>query len=73
MYKPDVIGERQGLPAKRYPLKRFKVIRIYYAWTRSKQDALKYAIEGAIDPDVEFAVEEQPKGWMGNLVKQLLG
>jgi len=25
------------------------------------------------DPDVEFAVEEKPKGWLQNIFKQLVG
>jgi hypothetical protein len=63
----------QGISPKRFPLKRYKVVRIYYAWTRTKGEALRYAVEGAIEPEAKIAIAEEPKEWKGNLLKQLFG
>ncbi len=58
-------------PARRY--RQYKVIRVYWTWARSKKDALKFVQEGTVEPEAEFAVEEQPQGWLGSLLKQILG
>jgi 23S rRNA-/tRNA-specific pseudouridylate synthase len=52
---------------------KYKVIRIYWVWAEGNHEAIKQIVEGEPKPDVEFAVQEQPKGWIGNLMKQLLG
>jgi len=54
-------------------VRRFKVIRIYRTWAENKHEALKWVIESEPAPEVEFAVEEQPKGWFGATLKQMFG
>ena len=67
--KPDLKA-----PVEPYsPERRYKVIEISYVWARTKKDALKSVSEGATEPEVRFAVEEQPKGWLGAAIKQILG
>jgi hypothetical protein len=51
----------------------WKVIRIYWTWAESKKDAVKRIQEEEPEPEVEFAVEEKPKGWLGTLFKQIVG
>lgn len=52
---------------------KFKVIRIYWVWAEGKHEAVKSIQEGEPDPEVEFAVEEKPKGWLQNIFKQIVG
>jgi len=58
---------------KEYRFKRYKVIRIYHTFARSKREAVNLVADGKVELEAEFAAEEQPKGWKGNLLKQLFG
>jgi hypothetical protein len=55
------------------PVHKWKVVQISYVWTPRKSDALTFVQEGTVRPEVECAVEEKPKGWMGTVLKQLTG
>ena len=56
-------------------LQRWKVIRIYRLVATSRKGAIEalYVENPESYLSDEFAVEERPTGWLGSLVKQLLG
>ena len=54
-------------------MRQFKVIRIYWTLAEGKHEAITWIAENEPNPDVEFAVEEQPKGWFGAMLKQMFG
>ncbi len=53
--------------------RQIKVIRIYWTWAEGTREGIKWVQENEPNPDVEFAVEEKPKGWLQHIFKQIVG